>query len=82
MRKLYASTFNKFRSLFFALSLLLGLMPSIHLFGQSGVPITTSGPWTVPAGVTSVKVEVWGGGGGGGGAYSGGAGRRRWWRNL
>ena len=29
--------------------------------------ITTSGTWTCPAGVTSIKVEAWGGGGGGGG---------------
>ena len=29
--------------------------------------ITTSGSWTCPAGVTSIKVEAWGGGGGGGG---------------
>ncbi|MDO8925764.1 MAG: hypothetical protein Q7U94_02495 [Sideroxyarcus sp.] len=31
------------------------------------VTYTASGTWTVPAGVTSVDVEVWGGGGAGGG---------------
>ena len=33
-----------------------------------------AGSWTVPAGVTSVKVELWGGGGGGGGGWGAGAG--------
>ena len=35
--------------------------------GQTVVVTNPVSPWTVPAGVTSVKVEVWGGGGGGGG---------------
>jgi hypothetical protein len=35
---------------------------------------TSSGTWTVPAGVTSVKVLVVGGGGGGGGSTAGGGG--------
>jgi len=38
-------------------------------WGQTVVVNPTS-PWTVPAGVTSIKVEVWGGGGAGGGSYS------------
>ena len=37
------------------------------LFGQTVVTFNTSGNWTVPAGVTSITVEVWGGGGAGGG---------------
>jgi hypothetical protein len=40
-------------------------------FSQSTQTVTLtpgSGQWTPPAGVTNVKVEVWGGGGGGGGA--------------
>lgn len=32
------------------------------------VAFTSSGNWTVPAGVTSITVEAWGGGGAGGGA--------------
>ena len=36
-------------------------------FAQTVLTNPTS-PWTVPAGVTSVKVEVWGAGGGGGGS--------------
>lgn len=36
-------------------------------FGQTTDTYTTSGTWTVPAGVTSVTVEIWGAGGGGGG---------------
>ena len=52
-------------------------------FGQVTQTFATSGTWTCPAGVTSIKVECWGGGGagatmissgsgggGGGGAYS------------
>ena len=38
-------------------------------FGQGQVVNPTS-PWTVPPGVTSVKIEVWGGGGGGGAVQS------------
>jgi len=38
-------------------------------YSQTTVTLTTSGSWTVPAGVTSLKVETWGGGGGGGLAY-------------
>ena len=34
---------------------------AIELFAYTGAPVT----WTVPAGVTSVEVELWGGGGGG-----------------
>ncbi|MFN6015135.1 MAG: hypothetical protein ACK47F_10645, partial [Flavobacteriales bacterium] len=70
-------------ALLFAISI---LVPTLG-WGQftSGVPNTTatSGNWTVPCGVTSITVEVWGGGGagagdqtttggGGGGGASGG----------
>jgi len=34
------------------------------------VIVNPTSPWTVPAGVTSVKVEVWGGGGAGGGSQN------------
>ncbi|MBS1620211.1 MAG: SprB repeat-containing protein [Bacteroidetes bacterium] len=51
-------------------------------FSQPVVVTNPASPWTVPANVTSIKVEVWGGGGGGGGArgsswsttYGGGGG--------
>jgi len=33
--------------------------------------LTNSGEWTVPAGVSTVRVRLWGGGGGGGGGGSG-----------
>jgi gliding motility-associated-like protein len=39
-------------------------------FAQTVVITNPTNPWTVPAGVTSIKVEVWGGGGGGGGCNS------------
>ncbi len=36
------------------------------ILAQTTVPFTSSGTWTCPAGVTSIKVEAYGGGGGGG----------------
>ena len=53
---------------------LFSLVVSI-LFSQNGLTQTVtvtnpSSPWTVPSGVTSFKVEVWGGGGAGGFARS------------
>ncbi len=55
------------------LILLLGLMTGaiLQIAAQEVVVTNPGSPWTVPAGVTSIKVEVWGGGGGGGAAYSG-----------
>ena len=53
------------------LNLIFFLFISITAFGQTYVTISTSGTWTVPAGVTSITVRTWGGGGGGGGAASG-----------
>ena len=58
------------------------LLFSIAAFSQITSPqiFTTSGPFTVPPGVTTIKVEAWGGGaagndganrGGGGGAFAG-----------
>jgi len=38
-------------------------------FAQDVVLTNPASPWTVPAGVTSIKVEVWGGGGAGGGSW-------------
>jgi len=37
---------------------------------QTTITYTANGTFTVPAGVTTVKVEAWGGGGAGGGANS------------
>ena len=42
----------------------------LHGFGQTVVVTNPASPWSVPAGITSIKVEVWGGGGGGGGCNS------------
>lgn len=42
--------------------------------GQTVQTVTASGTWTVPANVTSIKVEAWGGGGGGGVAFFGSGG--------
>ncbi len=58
---------------------------SSSVFAQTVFEITTPGPgtWTVPCGVTSITVDVYGGGGGGGGANSfgqagGGGGAGGW----
>ncbi len=51
------------------LALLATLALGFAAQAQTSVTLTTSStsPWTVPAGVTSLKVQMWGGGGGGGG---------------
>ncbi|MDI6046469.1 choice-of-anchor D domain-containing protein [Flavobacterium yafengii] len=53
------------KKLVFTISLL-----SITFFGisQTTQTFSTSGTFTVPAGITSIQVEAWGGGGAGGGA--------------
>ena len=43
---------------------------NLNGFAQTVVVTNPTSPWTVPAGVTSIKVEVWGGGGAGGGCNS------------
>ena len=69
-------TYN-LRTPLFRLTLILALMTGFILQSIAQIVITNpASPWTVPALVTSIKVEVWGGGGGGGGAlaYLGGTG--------
>jgi gliding motility-associated-like protein len=60
------------RTKYLRFALLLALIPGniLHCFGQTVVVTNPSSPWTIPAGVTSIMVEVWGGGGGGGGCNS------------
>jgi hypothetical protein len=51
------------------IALCIALVPSLaQAYSQS---FTSDGTWTVPTGVTSFRVEVWGAGGGGGGSDSG-----------
>ncbi|RZJ70029.1 PKD-like domain-containing protein [Flavobacterium sp.] len=50
--------------------LMLLLLIAFGAKAQTSVIFTASGNWTVPAGVTTVTVEVWGAGGAGGGATS------------
>lgn len=70
----------KLQHAFRLLAVLTALAVGFAAQAQTRVTLTTSSasPWTVPAGVTSVKVEMWGGGGGGGGSssnkHSGGGG--------
>ena len=45
--------------------LILTSLFSFGAKGQTTVTFTSSGNWTVPAGVTKVTVSCWGGGGGG-----------------
>ena len=70
------SMFSSVKTLFIVLVLLMGNCA----WGQTNQDFSTAGQttWTVPAGVTSVRVEVWGGGGGATGristSYSGAGG--------
>src|SRR5665647_16017 len=52
--------------------LLLFILVIQNCYSQVTVPYTSSGTFTVPAGVTSVTIECWGGGGAGGGVKSNG----------
>ncbi len=54
------------------LTLSLSVLPVAFCISQTTETFTTSGTWTVPCGVTSVTVSVYGAGGGGGGSNSGG----------
>ena len=57
-----------------------GLDPTFQDAGGSGVDIqtfTASGTWTKPAGITTVKVIMYGAGGGGGGGARGASGANR-----
>ena len=66
-------------NLFFRRYSLVTILFTIAMFfakysiGQAVVRNPTN-PWVVPAGVTSIKVEVWGSGGGGGTGFSGSGG--------
>lgn len=53
--------------------ILFAFLPVQKTNAQTVVQNPTS-PWTVPAGVTQIKVELWGGGGGGGGCSTFGTG--------
>ena len=69
MKKFYIpiiSFNNLFTRLFYSLFLVIAFC--INADGQVVTTFSTSGTWTVPAGVTSVTVYVYGAGGGSGGA--------------
>ena len=69
MKKIYFAKLKAITPFIFALSFLQ--FPFTLTFSQTVVVTNPSSPWTVPAGVTSLKIEVWGGGGGGGAASKG-----------
>lgn len=54
------------------IALFWGVLSALFGIAQTTETLTTSGNWTVPCGVTSITVSVYGGGGGGGGSNSGG----------
>lgn len=62
--------FLRFVSVFIFSMLVINLFFATTAFTQTIVVTNPTSPWTVPTGVTSIKVEVWGGGGGGGGSQS------------
>jgi hypothetical protein len=59
---------DKFKVFIGNLLLLILITFTTNTFAQVSITYTANGSFTVPAGVTSVKVEAWGGGGAGGGA--------------
>jgi len=61
----YASRVS--RGLCLALLAILAFVLAPAAWADTQTYTNGSGNWTVPAGVTSVTVELWGGGGGGGG---------------
>jgi hypothetical protein len=63
-------TLNKIKLIFTFTSLLI----TFFGYAQTTQSFTTSGSFTVPAGVTSITVEAWGGGGKGGSKSGGGSG--------
>ncbi len=75
MEKFYSSNQNLKKSSFFVRFFTLisfCLIACCNIFAQTVTPYSTAGSFTftVPAGVTSMFVQVWGGGGGGGGCNS------------
>ena len=58
----------------FLFALLFGFLSNNSIYSQTTDTYTTpgSGSWTVPCGVTSVTVQVWGAGGAGGGSTNDG----------
>ena len=57
-----------------SIRLLFVLLVSGTGWGQTTETFTSGTSWTVPCGVTSVTVTIWGGGGGGGGSSTNGSG--------
>ncbi len=73
MKNNYSAIFNKSKVFIFALSFFL--LPASLLFAQTTVPFNYTGnpqTFTVPAGVTSIDVKIWGAGGAG--SSTGGSG--------
>ena len=70
---------HSIRTSLLSFTILMALVGGYTLQSVAQVVVLTNptSPWTVPAYVTSLKVEVWGGGGGGGGASSGGTSGQR-----
>lgn len=65
-------TIEKTLNAWSALSFLFLLLTGGYAFGQTTETYTSGTSWTVPCGVTSIDVEVYGAGGGGGGSKTGG----------
>ena len=69
-RRLTGNSRHKAKWHFASLVLLLAMMLGFIQQGFTQTVTNPTSPWTVPAGVASIKVEVWGGGGAGGGCNS------------
>ena len=75
MKKNFSMNQNVKKSSFLVLLVsLLSLVAITNVFGQTVVDLSGSGIWSLPSGVSSMQVELWGGGGGGGGRTTNGRG--------
>lgn len=72
MSKFYPAILSRSKVFLIGLSFLL--LPGGAILAQISQTFTSSGTFTVPAGVTTIKVEAWGGGAGGSTGYGGGGG--------
>ncbi|MFT3908399.1 MAG: Ig-like domain-containing protein [Ferruginibacter sp.] len=71
MRNFYANS-PKTQKVFIVISVMITLILSNSAFAQVTQTFNANGTFTVPAGVTSIRVEAWGGGSGGSTGYGGG----------
>ena len=80
---------NKIKSLLLTVAVVIFSCLAMSAWGQTTETFTSSGTWTVPAGVNQITIECWGAGGKGGDVQGDGlhyghlsfqAGKSKGWR--